>query len=266
MLPLQILAPPRGGGGWLRTLQRHSARGKPHQAPPHLHTVTHQGAGTGVATKGHPASRPGRPPRPVSCLLASLLPRPLLLLAVLFAAVPTSPTDVTCPPWARFPIPLTPLPHLSSAFWAPRLTQATCLIPQVWKLRQDFDRLQAAAAEGVGLLGPSIFPLHPADLPPYLCPPPHLPSLPKPYSILYFTTCPLLRLGGRGSHATLMSEGLGLDRASWGAALGTETEEQGVSRAPPMWEARAQILGEEREPLRGAPGCRTRELPFPPGS
>lgn len=54
---------------------------------------------------------------------------------------------------------------------------------------------------------------------------PHSPSLPKLYSILYFTTCPLLRLGGRGSHATLMSEGLGLDRESWGAALGTETEE-----------------------------------------
>lgn len=54
---------------------------------------------------------------------------------------------------------------------------------------------------------------------------PHLPSFPKPYSILYFTTCPLLRLGGRGSHATLMSKGLGLDRESWGAALGTETEE-----------------------------------------
>lgn len=51
------------------------------------------------------------------------------------------------------------------------------------------------------------------------------PSFPKLYSILYFTTCPLLRLGGRGSHATLMSEGLGLDRESWGAALGTETEE-----------------------------------------
>lgn len=35
----------------------------------------------------------------------------------------------------------------------------------------------------------------------------------------------MLRLEGRGNHATLMSEGLGLDRASWGAALGTETEE-----------------------------------------
>lgn len=34
----------------------------------------------------------------------------------------------------------------------------------------------------------------------------------------------MLRLGGRGSHATLMSEGLGLDRESWGAVLGTETE------------------------------------------
>lgn len=56
-------------------------------------------------------------------------------------------------------------------------------------------------------------------------PQPHSPSFPKPYSILYFTTCPLLRPEGRGSHATLMSEGLGLDRASWGAALGTETEE-----------------------------------------
>lgn len=53
----------------------------------------------------------------------------------------------------------------------------------------------------------------------------HSPSFPEPYSILYFTTCPLLRLEGRGSHATLMSEGLGLDRESWGAALGTETKE-----------------------------------------
>lgn len=83
----------------------------------------------------------------------------------------------------------------------------------------------------------------------------------------------MLRLGGRGSHATLMSEGLGLDRESWGAALGAETEEhrreshstdvggeaQGRPEACPGHTARreeAQDLREEREPLRGAPSWR----------
>lgn len=36
----------------------------------------------------------------------------------------------------------------------------------------------------------------------------------------------MLRLGGRGSHTTLMSEGLGLDSDSCGAALGTEIKQQ----------------------------------------
>lgn len=72
-----------------------------------------------------------------------------------------------------------------------------------------------------------------------------------------------------------MSEGLGLDRESWGAALGTETEEhqrelgstdvegeaQERSETCPghtasQKKAQDQDLREEREPLRGAPSWR----------
>lgn len=76
-----------------------------------------------------------------------------------------------------------------------------------------------------------------------------------------------------------MSEGLGLDRESWGAALGTEIEEhqrelcstdvegeaQERSETCPghtasQKEAQDQDLREQREPLRGAPSWRGADI------
>lgn len=93
-------------------------------------------------------------------------------------------------------------------------------------------------------------------------PQPHSPSFPRPYSILYFTTWPLLRPEGRGNHATLMSEGLGLDRASWGAALGTEREERWHELCPTDGEGevrRGQRLAQVTQQLRSRPRIRGRE-------